>query len=207
MSMFEIATSGSLDERPVRLACRCNAARPGRTERASAKLDYSPERLNEAELSNIAAGVAWAHRQRRKDILSEDFIRALHRQMLGDVWAWAGKYRTTERNIGVAPGMIQVEFRNALEDARHWIRHGTYSPDEIAVRLHHRLVAIHPYPNGNGRLTRLVADMLAERLGKEPFSWGRANLTTVSETRARYLAALRAADRHDLGPLIEVARS
>lgn len=132
--------------------------------------------LNEAELSNIAAGVAWAHRQRRKDILSEDFIRTLHRQMSGDVWAWAVKYRTTERNIGVAPGMIQVAFRNAIEDARHWIMHGTYSPDEMAVRLHHRLVAIHPFPSGNGRLARLVA-------------------------------ALRAADRHDLGPLIEFARS
>lgn len=163
--------------------------------------------LNEAEQANIAAGTAWARRQRRENILSESFIRHLHRRMFGDVWAWAGTYRHTERSIGIDPSQIQVELHNAFADAQYWTEHATYPPDEIAVRLHHRLVAIHPFPNGNGRVTRLAADLLAEHLGQEPFSWGRENLTTVGEARQRYIAALRSADRHDMGPLIDFARS
>jgi Fic-DOC domain mobile mystery protein B len=91
--------------------------------------------------------------------------------------------------------------------ARYWVEHETYPPDEIAVRLHHRLVAIHPFPNGNGRTTRLLADLLAVRLGREPFTWGRVDRTDVGDLRARYVAALRAADGHAIGPLLEFARS
>tara|TARA_R110002074_G_scaffold352433_1_gene523847 strand:+ start:687 stop:1274 length:588 start_codon:yes stop_codon:yes gene_type:complete len=163
--------------------------------------------LNEAEQTNIAAGTAWAWRARRRDLLSEEFLRQLHKRLFGDVWAWAGEFRRTERNIGIEPVRIPVELRTAFDDARYWIEHETFPPDEIAVRLHHRLVAIHPFPNGNGRTTRLMGDLVAARLGQEPFTWGRQNLTDVSETRARYVAALRAADNHDIGPLLEFARS
>jgi len=93
-----------------------------------------------------------------------------------------------------------------LDDVRYWVEHGTYSPDEIAVRLHHRIVAIHPFPNGNGRVARLMADLLVVRLGGEPFSWGRAGLKDVGEARTRYIEALRAADTHDIEPLIEFSR-
>ncbi len=163
--------------------------------------------LNEAEQANIAAGAAWAYRQRRRDILADAFITQLHAKMFGDVWAWAGDFRRTERNIGVDPVRIPVELRMALDDARYWVENKTYPPDEIAVRLHHRLVAIHPFPNGNGRTTRLIADLLAVRLEQEPFTWGLVSLTDVSETRARYIAALRAADDHDITALLEFARS
>ena len=163
--------------------------------------------LNEAEQTNIAAGTAWAWRSRRRDILTEDFLRDLHKRLFGEVWAWAGQFRNTERNIGVQPMRIGVDLRVALDDARYWIEHDTFSPDEIAVRLHHRLVAIHPFPNGNGRTTRLMGDLLVARRGGEPFSWGRRNLTDVSETRKAYVAALRAADGHDIEPLISFARS
>ncbi len=163
--------------------------------------------LNEAEQANIAAGVAWAHRQRRRDILAEAFIKQLHGRMFGDVWAWAGDFRRTERNIGIDPARIPVELRRVLDDARYWVENETYPPDETAVRLHHRLVAIHPFPNGNGRTTRLIADLLAVRLKQETFTWGRVSLTDVSETRARYIAVLRAADDHDITPLLEFARS
>jgi Fic-DOC domain mobile mystery protein B len=165
------------------------------------------QELNEAEQTNIAAGTAWAWRARRRDLLSEEFLWQLHKRLFGDVWAWAGEFRKTERNIGIEPVRIPVELRTALDDARYWIDHETFPPDEIAVRLHHRLVAIHPFPNGNGRTTRLMGDLVAARLGQEPFTWGRQNLTDVSETRARYVAALRAADNHDIGPLLEFARS
>ncbi len=127
--------------------------------------------------------------------------------MFGDVWAWAGDYRGTERNLGVDPVRIPVELCIVLDDARYWVENKTYPPDELAVRLHHRLVAIHPFPNGNGRTTRLVADLLAVQLERDPFTWGRASLTDASETRTQYIAALRAADNHDIGPLLEFARS
>jgi Fic-DOC domain mobile mystery protein B len=113
---------------------------------------------------------------------------------------------SSERS-GPGPARIPVELRSAFDDARYWIEHEIYPPDTIAVRLHHRLVAIHPFPNGNGRTTRLMADLVAARLGQDPFTWGRRNLTDVSETRQRYVAALRAADNHDIEPLLEFARS
>jgi Fic-DOC domain mobile mystery protein B len=163
--------------------------------------------LNEAEQANIAAGATWAYRQRRREILAEAFIKQLHRRLLGDVWAWAGDFRRTGRNIGIDPARIPVELRLALDDARYWVANKSYPPDEIAVRLHHRLVVIHPFPNGNGRTTRLMADLLATRLGEEPFTWGRLNLIDVSETRTQYITALRAANNHDIGPLLEFARS
>ena len=163
--------------------------------------------LNQAEQANIAAGLAWARRQRRPDILTNTFIKRLHARMFGDVWAWAGDFRQTERNIGIDPIRIAIELRAVLDDVRYWVEHETFPPDEIAVRLHHRLVAVHPFPNGNGRTTRLLADLLAERLGRAPFTWGRTRLTDVGEVRARYIAALKAADGHDIRPLLAFARS
>jgi Fic-DOC domain mobile mystery protein B len=163
--------------------------------------------LNQAEQANIAAGVAWVGRSRRKDLLTEEFIKKLHTRMFGDVWTWAGDFRKTERNIGIDPVRIPVELRTLLDDVRYWIDQKTFSPDEIAVCFHHRLVAIHPFPNGNGRTARLLADLLVEELGGKPFTWGRASLTNAGEARSSYIDALRAADRHDIGPLLAFARS
>lgn len=166
--------------------------------------------LNEAEEANIIDGAAWARRRRGQkpaDLLTEDFAKTLHKQMLGDVWNWAGTYRQTERNIGIDAFRIPAEMAVLLDDVRFWVGHETYPPDEIAVRLHHRLVAIHPFPNGNGRHARLMADLLIERLGGEPFSWGGGSLADVGTLRARYVTALQAADNHDIGPLLEFARS
>ena len=163
--------------------------------------------LNEAEQSNVAAGTVWAWRVRRRDLLTERFLRQLHKRLFGDVWAWAGEFRRTERNIGIEPVRIPVDLRMAFDDARYWIEHGTFPPDEIAVRLHYRLVAVHPFPNGNGRTTRLIGDLVAARLGREAFTWGRRNLTEISETRTKYIAALLAADNHDFEPLLWFARS
>ena len=163
--------------------------------------------LNEAEQSNVAAGTVWAWRVRRRDLLTEQFLRQLHRRLFGDVWAWAGEFRRTERNIGIKPARIPVDLRMAFDDARYWTEHETFPPDEIAVRLHYRLVAIHPFPNGNGRTMRLIGDLVTARLGREAFTWGRRNLTEISETRTRYIAALLAADNHDIEPLLQFARS
>jgi len=166
--------------------------------------------LNEAEQENIVTGAAWARRRRGQkaaDLLDEDFAKTLHNQMFGDVWKWAGSYRQTERNIGIEPYRIPAETPVLFDDVRHWIEHGTYSPDEIAIRLHHRLVAIHPFPNGNGRHARLMADLLIERLGGDAFSWGGASLADVGALRAQYVSALQAADGHDITALLAFARS
>jgi Fic-DOC domain mobile mystery protein B len=162
--------------------------------------------LNEAEQENIVRAQAWAL-NRRRDLLTEKFVKDLHRQMLGDVWRWAGKFRTTERNIGIAFFEIPVALRHLLNDTKAWMEYQTYPPDEIAVRLHHRLVQIHPFANGNGRHARLTADLLAMRLGRERFSWGRESLRDAGAMRQRYIAALRDADNHDIGPLLAFARA
>ena len=162
--------------------------------------------LNEAEQANIVEAEEWAY-SRKRDVLSEQFIKSLHKRMFGRVWRWAGDFRQTERNIGVDPFRIAIDLRNLLDDCRYWIEHETYPPDEIAARFHHRLVYIHPFPNGNGRHARLAIDLLLVKLGRPRFSWGRVNLVNAGETRQTYVAALRAADNHDIGPLLQFVRS
>ena len=166
--------------------------------------------LNEAEQENILKGAAWARRARSRkplDLLRDDFSLNLHKRMFGDVWNWAGTFRRTECNIGIAPQRVAAEVPMMFDDLRFWVEHQTYPADEIAVRLHHRLVAIHPFPNGNGRHARLMADLLIERLGGESFSWGGGSLADTGQLRAAYVKALRIADNHDIGPLLAFARS
>src|SRR5262245_26997662 len=127
--------------------------------------------------------------------------------MFRKVWKWAGQYRTSDKNIGVPRVQIQNSLYQALDNTRFWIESKTFPPDEIAVRFHHALVAVHPFPNGNGRWSRLMADVLAVRLGQKRFSWGGSTLRSPDETRAAYIAALKAADDHDFTALVTFARS
>ncbi len=162
--------------------------------------------LNEAEQINIAEASRWIF-SRRRNVLDQRFLNEIHNRMFGEVWRWAGSYRTTPRNIGVDAYRIPLDLAQIIDDARYWVDHGTFPPDEIAMRFSHRLVAIHPFPNGNGRFSRMVGDMLAVQLGRPRFTWGSESLIDANETRARYVAALRAADAHDIGPLLAFARS
>lgn len=163
--------------------------------------------LNEAEQLNILEADTWAFR-RKRDVLDHGFLVSLHKRMLGRVWRWAGAFSgEVNRRIGVDYWLIEPQLRQLLDDVRYWAENQTFPPDEIAVRFHHRLVVIHPFPNGNGRHSRLVADLLAVQLGRERFTWGRVNLADVTETRRAYVVALRAADAHDIGPLLAFARS
>ena len=163
--------------------------------------------LNEAEQANIARATAWARRRRRTGLLTDSFARMLHLRMFNDVWSWAGEFRRTDKNIGIDWRKIPMEFPAILSDARYWIEHHSYASDEIAVRLHHRIVAIHPFPNGNGRHARLFADLLETELGGTSFTWGSQDLAPTGEVRKRYILALKAADNHDIAPLLEFARS
>ena len=163
--------------------------------------------LNEAEQQNILRGQDWALRRRKPGLLNEKFITQLHKQMLGEVWRWAGDFRRSERNLGIPFYEIPAALRHLLDDVKAWIEVKSFSPGEIAVRFHHRLVAIHPFPNGNGRHARLMADLLIMKLGEKRFSWGSANLRDPVVMRAQYIAALKAADNYDYRPLLAFARS
>jgi Fic-DOC domain mobile mystery protein B len=163
--------------------------------------------LNEAEQINIAQANRWLGRMRKRDILDDGYLRELHKRMFGDVWKWAGQYRLTPRNIGIDAYRIPMEVRQLVDDVRFWVENETYAPDEIAVRFSHRLVSIHPFPNGNGRHSRMAADLLVMQLGRPRFTWGRANLVDVGVTRRAYVVALQIADAGDIGLLLEFSRS
>ena len=163
--------------------------------------------LNEAEQLNITEAEGWAFKAKR-DVLSETFLRTLHKRMLGKVWRWAGSWsHAHDRRIGVDHWLIEPELRALLDSVRYWIEHESFPPDEIAARFHHKLTWIHPFPNGNGRMSRMAADLLLVQLGRPRFTWGSANLVEAEATRQRYVAALRAADEHDIEPLLAFVRT
>lgn len=168
----------------------------------------SRSELDRWEQDNILEALGWLESTRPKDILNEQFIRKLHRKMFVDVWRWAGKFRLSDKNIGGPWHQVPVELKNLCDDVTVWIEAKPMPPDEIAARLHHRLVSIHPFSNGNGRHARLMADLLLENVLNQPkFTWGSRNLVKAGDARSTYIAALRAADRFDMKPLIEFARS
>lgn len=173
-----------------------------------AYITYRSE-LNREEQENILKAEKWlfARRLATPDLVDQSFICQVHKRMYGDVWDWAGKYRQSDRNIGVDYYRIHQEMRVFMDDVRYWLEHAIYPADELAVRFHHRLVWIHPFPNGNGRLSRLLADRLVVNVGEPRFTWGRAHLVNAGDVRARYVDALRKADGHDLVPLLAFARS
>jgi Fic-DOC domain mobile mystery protein B len=163
--------------------------------------------LNLWEQTNILGAEEWAFSRRRKDLLEVPFVRELHRRMFGETWTWAGTFRKTGKNIGAPAHEIAASLRDLLNDVTYWLAHETYPLDEIAARFHHRLVAIHPFPNGNGRHGRLMADLLLWNRGAEPFTWGLGNLEAPGRFRELYLEALQAADSGDIGLLLRFARS
>lgn len=169
--------------------------------------------LNEAEQANIAAAALDLRRRglSTDQVLDEPFVRSLHKAIYRDVWKWAGTYRTTERNVGVDPRMIAIEVRNLMDDAAHWVAPDCawLTRDQAVCRIHQRLVAIHPFPNGNGRHARAYADVLIRTLGGEQFTWGARSLLSDGPDRQAYLRALRIADANpeDIDPLVTFARS
>jgi Fic-DOC domain mobile mystery protein B len=168
--------------------------------------------LDQAEFQSITRARPWAEQKARRagpeGVLQSDFLFDLHRRMFDGVWRWAGEARRRQTNLGVAPGQIRVAVRQAMDDAQAWHVHDAFPIDGRAIRLHHGLVAVHPFPNGNGRATRLFADLYLVACGQAPFTWASgAILSAPDTTRALYLAALRMADAGDMEPLERFARS
>jgi Fic-DOC domain mobile mystery protein B len=157
--------------------------------------------LNEWEFVNVVKGEEWAFRRRRRDLLSPTFVQTLHRKMFGATWRWAGSIRTKEiLPVGVAPENIRPELHKLLGDVQAQLDFASVPIREVAARFHHRMVWIHPFPNGNGRFSRTIADMLLWQNGQEQFKWG-ADLTRDGDARRAYISALQSADRKDYKPL------
>jgi Fic-DOC domain mobile mystery protein B len=166
--------------------------------------------LDEHEQLNIEKAIEWIIKTRfKKDqILTENFIKTLHKKMLGNVWSWAGEFRKSEKNIGVKWIVIGIALKALLDDTKHWIANKIFSNEEIAIRFKHRLVNIHCFPNGNGRHSRIMADIIMESIfGKEPFSWNQSNMVKADQTRKNYINAIRAGDNGNIQPLIDFAKN
>ncbi len=165
--------------------------------------------LDEFEQLNIEKAVEWTIHSNLKPekILTEKFIKDLHKKMYGDVWNWAGAYRKSDKNIGINYTQIGIALKSLIDDTKYWIENHTYTPVEIAIRFKHRIVAIHCFPNGNGRHSRMMADIIIEFIfGGKFFSWHQSNIVKVNDIRKEYIAALRKADNGDINPLIEFAK-
>lgn len=166
--------------------------------------------LDEFEQQNIEHAIQWTLTRNfmKQKIFSESFIKDVHKRMYKDVWKWAGEFRKTNKNIGVDKWSISIELKKLLDDAIFWVENETYTPDEIAIRFKHRLVSIHCFPNGNGRHSRLIADIIIEKIFQKPvFTWGTANLTREGDARTEYIKAIKAADLGDYSLLLAFARS
>jgi Fic-DOC domain mobile mystery protein B len=160
--------------------------------------------LNELEQVNVQNGLSWLQRRRKGEILTEQFVRQLHRQLFGEIWNWAGDFRRTEKNIGVDPIQVAIQLRVLLDDALYWSENDTYSALEAAARFHHRLVQIHCFPNGNGRHARIMSDAyLKHCFGHSPVDWAAGHdLMGSSNRRDSYISALRSADAGQYDPLL-----
>lgn len=177
------------------------------------KLSYISTRaqLDAAEFDNIASAGGWARRRAQlgpAEVLTVGFLLELHKRMFGQVWDWAGTWRRRATNIGVDWPQIPQDIANTLADALYWHQHTTLDADGIAVRLHHRVAQIHPFPNGNGRLARFIADLYLISTGAEPFTWGRGTLTASGDVRSMYIGILQTTDTTgDYEAMIGFARS
>ncbi|MDD2492705.1 MAG: mobile mystery protein B [Bacilli bacterium] len=168
------------------------------------------QELNEFEQQNIELAIEWLMKQNilSERLLTEIFVKELHYQMFGNVWGWAGQFRQSNKNIGVDKRLIRIELKKLFDDCRYWIDNKVFCDEEMAVRFKHRLVAIHPFANGNGRHSRLMADVIMDKIFKKPvFIWGGSNLVFASVERSEYIKSVREADAGNFGPLLKFAQN
>lgn len=166
--------------------------------------------LDEFEQLNIEEALQWVIGKKfsPQQVFTDEFICNVHKRMFGNVWAWAGQFRKTDKNIGVEKHQIPMYLKALCDDALFWVDHDIYPSKEMAIRFKHRLVSIHCFPNGNGRHSRLMADIIIEKIYEEPlFSWGASNLAKAGDTRNTYIKAVKSADHHNFKPLLDFASS
>lgn len=169
--------------------------------------------LNAAEAEAILKARSWAMVRARPlpstQILQEKWLQQLHKRMLAPVWQWAGSYRRADVYFGVPWVQVPTAMRGALNDSRYWVENRALlnmTIVEAAVRVQHKLVVVHPFPNGNGRWSRLVADLLVHAERHPRLTWGAgADLRSSGQARTAYIEALRAADNGNFEGLIAFA--
>ncbi|MEY2595312.1 MAG: hypothetical protein RI965_584 [Bacteroidota bacterium] len=181
-------------------------------EREGLKLTFisSKKELNEFEQQNIEEAMLWLVRKSlsANNILTQKFICKLHERMFYNVWSWAGKFRTTDKNIGIHHKEINVALKILCDDVLYWINHKIFEPEEIAIRFKHKLVSIHCFPNGNGRHSRLMADIVIEKIFKQQvFTWGIDLKESNQSIREAYIKSIRDADQNNYKPLLKFSRS
>jgi len=167
------------------------------------------QELDEHEQLNIEKAIEWSIglKLTPEKIFDELFIKKVHEKMFDQVWKWAGRFRQSEKNMGVQWTLISIELRKLLADTLFWIENKTFSEDEIAIMFKHRLVSIHCFSNGNGRHSRLMADIIAKTIFKSKvFSWNQSSLAKADDARKEYITAIKAADDGKLERLIAFAR-
>lgn len=169
------------------------------------------EELDEFEQLNIEKAIEWyliRKKFKAEKILTEEFILGVHKRMLNEVWSWAGQFRASEKTIGMPWHQIPIRLRQLIDDCKYWIEHKTFSNEEITIRFKHQLVAIHLFPNGNGRHSRLMADIVMKHIFNKPiFTWGQKNLIDKGKTRDRYIKSLKDGDNGEFHDLTEFAQS
>ncbi len=135
-----------------------------------------------------------------------EWLSKLHEEMFGNVWEWAGKFRQVELSIGIKAYMVPTALKELADDIAYWDANKTFDIYETAARIHHRAVQIHPYQNGNGRWSRMLANIYLRQNGSMPVKWQEDMLSKENPKRDAYIKALKAADKGDYSTLIEIHR-
>ena len=133
-----------------------------------------------------------------------EWFLQLHVEMFGDLWDWAGKVRTVELSIGIKAYMVAMELKKLVDDLEYWDKNKTFDIVEIASKLHHRAVQIHPFKNGNGRGSRMLANIYLKQNELEPTKWNEDLLSKDNLHRDDYISALKLADNGDYSVLIKM---
>jgi Fic-DOC domain mobile mystery protein B len=162
--------------------------------------------LNEWEAANILKVARRYLPGKKPPVITVEWLKKVHRAMFDETWRWAGELRKNNSNLGSDWHKIQDELKCLADDIKYWDQSNDLSLLERSVRIHHRLVKIHPFVNGNGRHARLVADIFLSAHNEKPPKWPEARLIKRTDIRKRYTLALQAADNGDYAPLERFTR-
>ena len=133
-----------------------------------------------------------------------EWLSKLHEEMFGNVWDWAGTFRHVELSIGIKAYQVPTALKELADDMAFWDKNKTFDIYEIAARIHHRAVQIHPFQNGNGRWSRMLANIYLRQNGSMPVKWQEDLLSKENPKRDEYIKALKDADNGDYSGLIEM---
>lgn len=168
---------------------------------------YTLKEIYEKEAQNIAnATIKYlsAPPSKKEAPFTYEWLLKLHEEMFGDVWDWAGKLRQVELSIGIKAYLVAAELKKLSDDIEFWSKNKTFDVYETATRIHHRAVQIHPFKNGNGRWSRMLANIYLRQNGLMPVKWQEDLLASENPKRNEYIHALKKADNSNFTDLIEM---